>query len=286
MAIWLERIRRRNSNHATNPPGHLYVRFPSILFLFVFLTSVVCGGSTFYWILKKDNELEKSRRIELELRNNIKERDYVIQQYRQQIKQLERRVEIMDAIKELSSNSLSLNDQKRIAERIDVTSDKYGHDPYLILAMIAVESSIQPESTSPTGAKGLMQLMPSTGQYLSRQVKQSPKIIGIQDNKDFDVPHYFNLEGNIELGTLYLTQLLVRYQSLEHALYAYNMGPNLFEKRLKEGGPYPRHYLSKVLNKYAQLTVKRRSNPEEAKLVFYSTRDLGRLLAQADVPAR
>lgn len=286
MAIWLERIRRRNLNHAATPPKHLYVRFPSILFLFVFMTSIICGGSSFYWILKKDNELEKSRRIELELRNNIKERDYVIQQYRQQIKQLERRVEIMDAIKELSSNSLSVSDQKRIAERVDVTSDRYGHDPYLILAMIAAESSIQPKSTSSTGAKGLMQLMPSTGQYLTQQVKQSPQIIGVKEDQNFDIPHYFNLEGNIELGTLYLTQLLVRYQRLEHALYAYNMGPNLFEKRLKEGGPFPRHYLTKVLDKYARLTVNRRSNPEETKMVFYSSRDLGRLLAQADISIR
>lgn len=284
--MWLERIRQRNSNHAVHPSGHLYVRFPSILLLVMFSTSIVCAGGSFYWILKKDNELEKSRRIELELQNNIKERDHVIQQYRQQIKQLERRVEILDAIKELSSNTVSLADQKRIAGQIDETSSKYGHDPFMILALIATESSVQPGSTSAKGAKGLMQLMPSTGQYLSQQVQQSPKIIGVKDRQDFDVPHYFNLEGNIELGTLYLTQLLVRYQSLERALYAYNMGPNLYEKRVKEGGPYPRQYVAKVLNKYAQLTANRRSSPDETQIAFYSPREVSQLVAQANIPIR
>lgn len=284
MTFLLDRLKRKHSPAKGNHSEHRYVKFPILFLLLGFITSIGYASGSLYWIFRKDNELEKSRRIELDLRNNIKERDYVIQQYRQQIKQLEKRVEILDAIQELSANTVSPKERTEIAKLVYDTSEKYGHDPFLILALMSTESSMQPDVTSPKGAKGLMQLMPSTGDYLSEKILQSPKIIGAPDDEQFDVPHYRNLQGNIELGTLYLTQLMVRYQNLEHAIYAYNLGPNLFEKRLKEGGPYPRQYLGKVMNKYARLIRNRRSQDEKTGPTFYSSRDLHRLLAQAHIP--
>ncbi|MGC9328780.1 MAG: transglycosylase SLT domain-containing protein, partial [Candidatus Hinthialibacter sp.] len=239
MSIIPKMFRKKTPSDNPRPADSRFVRLPAFLLLLVFLTSIAYAGGSIYWIVRKDNELEKSRRIELELRNNIKERDYVIQQYRQQIQQLERRVEIIDAIQELSAETLSREDQILIARQVDEASGKYGHDPFLILALMSTESSLRPGVASHKGASGLMQLMPSTGRYLSKQIQQSPQIIGLDENEEFDVPHYRNIEGNIELGTLYLTQLMLRFKKLEHAIYAYNLGPNLFEKRLEQGGPFP-----------------------------------------------
>lgn len=250
------------------------------LVAFLFATGMVYGTGSMYWIVKKDNELEKSRRIEIELQNNIKERDYVIQQYRQRIKQLERRVEILDAIQDLSSAGVSYEEKKKIAKIVDETSQKYGHDPFLLLAIIYTESSFQPQVTSPAGAHGLMQLMPSTGQALARRVEQTPKMLNlIQDPEDPSVPHFKDIQGNIELGTLYLTQLLLRYKNLDHAIYAYNLGPVLFEKRLKEGGPYPEKYLAKVIACYNQLAAQRKHRGESPAIASTQT-VLSRLLAQ------
>lgn len=238
----------------------------------LFVTGMVYGTGSMYWIVKKDNELEKSRRIEIELQNNIKERDYVIQQYRQRIQQLERRVEILDAIQDLSSAGVTCEEKKKIAKIVDETSQKYGHDPFLLLALIYTESSFQPQVTSPAGAHGLMQLMPSTGQALARRVEQTPKMLSLlQGADDATVPHFKDIRGNIELGTLYLTQLMLRYKHLDHAIYAYNLGPVLFEKRRKEGGPFPEKYLAKVIESYNQLTAKRKSRGEAPAIASAST---------------
>lgn len=246
---------------------------------FLFVTGMVYGTGSMYWIVKKDNELEKSRRIEIELQNNIKERDYVIQQYRQRIKQLERRVEILDAIQDLSSAGVPFEEKKKIAQIVDETSQKFGHDPFLLLALISTESSFQPQVTSPAGAHGLMQLMPSTGRALARRVEQTPKILALLDPDEPTVPHFKDIQGNIELGTLYLTQLMLRYKNLDHAIYAYNLGPNLFEKRQKEGGPFPEKYRAKVLAVYNELLTKRRLR-QEASQIASTPPNPGPLLAQ------
>ncbi|MBZ0255665.1 hypothetical protein K8I31_06360, partial [bacterium] len=78
------------------------VRLPAHLVLLVFLTTVAYAGGSMYWIVRKDNEIEKFRRLEIDLQNQIKERDQQIQQSKQKIEQLGRRVEILDAIQQLS----------------------------------------------------------------------------------------------------------------------------------------------------------------------------------------
>lgn len=257
-----------------------YLRLPLILIVPFLLATLAYAAGTVYWIVKKDNELEKSRRMQLELQYDIKERDDMINSYRQKVLQLERRVEILDAIQELSAADVSDTTKKKIAKIVDETSEKYGHDPFLLLAIMSTESSLQPWAESPVGAHGLMQLMPSTGQYLSKQVEDSPKLIGHSRENELAVPQFDEIEGNVELGTLYLTQLLVRYQNLEEAIYAYNLGPGLFEKRKKEGGPYPRRYLSKILTRYASLSKYRKSTNID-QVALYNDADIDTLIARA-----
>ena len=85
-------------------------------------------------------------------------------------------------------------------------ADLHDVDANLIKAVIYTESGGNPQAVSRKGAGGLMQLMPATASEL-----------GVVD--------LFDPEQNIESGTLYLDNLLDRFQTPELALWAYNAGP-------------------------------------------------------------
>ena len=112
-------------------------------------------------------------------------------------------------------------------------SRKYGVDPYLVLAVIAVESDFQHQAVSRAGAIGLMQLLPET----ARRYQVDP----------WDP--YQNLYGGIR----HLSYLLRRYRQLELALAAYNAGERAVEK-YRGVPPYPetQRYVKKVLQLYRQ----------------------------------
>lgn len=245
--------------HPNQGSGGSFIRFPSYLLLLMFLTFTGYTAGSIYWIMKKDNEVEKYRRIELDLNNQIKERDQNLHQIHQRIEQLERRVEIYEAVQDLSHASVGKPAQKKIAMVVDDTSEKFGFDPYLLLSIMSTESTLRPWVHSDKGAHGLMQIMPSTGRSLAELVKQEPRLIGLKDGEELPQLTLKDIESNIQLGTLYLTQLMMKYGSLEEAVYAYNLGPTLYEKRKIEGGQIPRNYYKKIVNKYMELTKDRQT---------------------------
>jgi len=255
------------------------VPIPFYFLIFIFLTATAGAGGSVFWIMKKDNEVEKERRVKIFLQNQIKERDILLQQNRQEIDQLKRRVEILDAIQDLSKADLPENDKRKIAKEVDEASQKYGYNPMFLLALMSTESSLRPSVESSKGAHGLMQLMPNTGRALSRQVRESPAIVGEEKIDAADLPHYREIEGNITLGALYLTKLMLQYKSLEKAVYAYNLGPAIYDKRAKEGGPMPRQYYAKIINKYHKL-VQEQERQEPVPNLY--AMDNASLFARAD----
>ncbi|HYU35152.1 MAG TPA: lytic transglycosylase domain-containing protein [Thermoanaerobaculia bacterium] len=106
-------------------------------------------------------------------------------------------------------------------------------DPKLVRALIQAESGYNQHALSNKGAMGLMQLMPTTASLLR-------------------VSDPWDAEENVRGGTIYLRQLLDRFQGrLEWAVAAYNAGPRAVERH---GGipPYPetREYVRRVLALY------------------------------------
>lgn len=92
---------------------------------------------------------------------------------------------------------------------------KYRVDPFLIIAMVRVESHFNPEARSEKGAVGLMQLMPETADWIYGQMERG----------NFDPALLHDPEINVELGVWYLRSLLDEFGADPVlALAAYNGG--------------------------------------------------------------
>jgi soluble lytic murein transglycosylase len=125
-------------------------------------------------------------------------------------------------------------------------------DPSLIAGVIYVESHFR-DQTSHAGAKGLMQIMPSTADYIARKSGGTEFVQG-----DLATPQI-----NIAYGSWYLRYLLDRYHgNTILALAAYNAGEGKVDEWWREAAdrgerfrvadhiPFPetRNYVSKVLS--------------------------------------
>jgi len=94
-------------------------------------------------------------------------------------------------------------------------------DPALVKAIIAVESSFEPEAVSPKGAIGLMQIIPGTGERYG--VTADARRTVEQKLRDPAV--------NLSVGTRYLRDLLVLFaDDVELALAAYNAGEQAVQR--------------------------------------------------------
>lgn len=93
---------------------------------------------------------------------------------------------------------------------------KHGLDPLLVAALIRQESEFDPDAVSPSGAIGLMQVMPATGRELGRRLRMRPVTRRALHNPGV----------NVTVGTYFLARLLGSRQGrVEEALAAYNAGP-------------------------------------------------------------
>ena len=119
-------------------------------------------------------------------------------------------------------------------------------DPELVNAVIWVESRFRPEAKSSAGARGLMQLMPSTAAYLARE-------LGVQRPRAHD-PKF-----NVHAGAYYLRRLLDRFEGDEVlAIAAYNAGPGNVKKWKASGDPLPatsESYVAAVMDARARFSM-------------------------------
>gem|GEM_PF-338896 len=143
--------------------------------------------------------------------------------------------------------------QRPFEDLVLESAEKYNLDPYLIWSVMREESHFRPGVDSWVGARGLMQIMPATGQEIAGR-----KGMTITDN-DLLRP-----EINIDFGSFYLRSMLDLFgNDVDKALAAYNGG----QGNVRKWGSSPlgatpddfptaiafletREYLSKVLNTY------------------------------------
>lgn len=139
-------------------------------------------------------------------------------------------------------------------EEIKHYSELYGLDPYLVLAIIQVETRFETDEISKKGAFGLMQLMPETSDWIIRQG-------GFPEYCDEEL---LEPDVNIHLGSWYLASLNNKFaNNMIATIAAYNAGPSIVNKWLTEGtwdgteeniGQIPygetRHYIQRVLYFY------------------------------------
>ncbi|MGD8834545.1 MAG: lytic transglycosylase domain-containing protein [Desulfobacteraceae bacterium] len=130
----------------------------------------------------------------------------------------------------VSPITLSIASEVPYRKWILQAAETYGVDPTLIMAVIRAESNYNPRAVSHCGARGLMQIMPTTARYLK-------------------VSDPFDPAENVDGGVRYLRQMLDRFNGDERlALAAYNAGA---AKVLSYGDVPPyretRNYIKTVL---------------------------------------
>ncbi|MFN3347070.1 MAG: lytic transglycosylase domain-containing protein, partial [Candidatus Bipolaricaulaceae bacterium] len=135
-------------------------------------------------------------------------------------------------------------------ESVQRWSSAYGVDPFLVWAVMREESGFLPTAVSRSGARGLMQLLPSTARWIAEEKLRIP----------YGEELLFDPDYNIRLGTWYLRYLLDQFAgNMAWAVAAYNGGPGNLRRwtaSLRDPLDFPaalrspetREYLAKVLN--------------------------------------
>lgn len=131
------------------------------------------------------------------------------------------------------TNTYAKASKPQLLNMISQIAHKHGVDEKLVKALIKQESGFNPSATSHCGAKGLMQLMPSTA-----------KTLGVNDP--------YNPVQNVDGGVRHLKWLLSKYHgNVVLALAAYNAGSGAVDKY--DGiPPYAetQNYVKSILKNY------------------------------------
>ncbi len=159
---------------------------------------------------------------------------------------------IMSMIKASYWNDIEMRFPLVYREQVDRHAGSLNMDTHLLLALARQESALAVDAVSPVGARGLMQLMPTTAKQIARKH-------GITYKGRSDL---MNPDKNIELGTRYYRDMLDRFDDNRIlATAAYNAGPSRVNRWLKKSGknlpwdvwietiPFreTRHYVQNVL---------------------------------------
>lgn len=100
---------------------------------------------------------------------------------------------------------------------IEEKSEKYKLPELMLLSVIHQESRFGAHAASGAGARGIMQLMPSTASVIANETGFLSEFTA----SDLDVPYY-----NLELGSNYLARMVYVFEGDYYkALAAYNAGP-------------------------------------------------------------
>lgn len=120
-----------------------------------------------------------------------------------------------------AENRAKKDRQYRYGEIIERYAEKYSIEEPLVYSVIRCESNFEEKAISRVGACGLMQIMPSTFEWLKTKA-------------EFTSDDIFDPETNIEAGCFYLAYLFGKFEEKETALAAYNAGEGTVSEWLKD----------------------------------------------------
>ncbi|VAX18812.1 hypothetical protein MNBD_NITROSPINAE03-1628 [hydrothermal vent metagenome] len=117
-------------------------------------------------------------------------------------------------------------------------SKENDHDPFLLMAVIDIESNFRRAVVSDKGAVGLMQIRPFVARGLAQELNIHPDIAanGLRD-----------METNLRIGSYYLAKMKKRFGNLTLALEAYNLGPTRLNMFIRDGVKLKKNYAKRVL---------------------------------------
>jgi soluble lytic murein transglycosylase-like protein len=141
------------------------------------------------------------------------------------------KVKISQYIKDEAKYEISVKDTKCIVDTVFETCDMLDLNPYLVLAIMHVESEFNVRAKSRSGAQGLMQVKNSTKKDIEKRYKIS-------------APN--PTTRNIKVGSTYVAEIAKRYTNVDTVLTAYSKGPENVRRNNVA-------YINKVKNAYRQI---------------------------------
>ncbi len=139
-------------------------------------------------------------------------------------------------------------------EYVEASAEEFGLDSYLLYAVIKTESSFDPSAVSGVGARGLMQIMEETFDWI--QFRLGEEGLTVYDDM-------FDPKLNIRYGAYLMSYLLEKFGDVREAAAAYHSGAGrvsewLSDKAYSSDGKRlntipsdsAEHYVNKIENAY------------------------------------
>ena len=210
-----------------------------LLIIFLVLYSAISYGKGEISFFKQEEKIEKGRAEKLKnLNKNIEDTENKLEIYEKKEKinmvtDSKRNFDkkLVEYIK-TQNPKLSKVQIQYILDNVWKYSKQYDFNPYIILAVMNIESHFNHNTVSKAGARGLMQLMPF-------------------NFKEFNVNN--SVEGNILGGVLHLKRDFERTNNLAKTLICYNAGCGRLKNNEWKNIKETREYVPKVLKKYKEL---------------------------------
>ncbi len=147
------------------------------------------------------------------------------------------------------------------SEMVDAATRRPGSvEPALVYSIMREESGYRAKVVSPVGARGLLQIMTTTGERLARDT-------GVNDFRAEDL---FVPRTNIDLGSYYLGELRDQFDGrMSASIASYNAGPEAVSSWLREVGEPDDEWVESIPYDQTRSYVKRVLRSLNAYRVLY-----------------